>query len=38
MADTRNLASKIILEKVGLKNVETFDFNGTPHFWLKITR
>jgi ribosomal-protein-alanine N-acetyltransferase len=37
MTDTRNLGSKKILEKVGLKNIETFDNNGVPFYWLKIT-
>ncbi|WP_262891280.1 GNAT family N-acetyltransferase [Adhaeribacter swui] len=38
MADTRNLASKNILEKVGFTCSETFIYEGTPHYWFKITR
>lgn len=36
MADTRNIASRKILEKVGMKYVETIDWQGVPHDWFKV--
>ncbi len=38
IADCNNLASDKILRKIGLKKLETFDYDGTPHGWYKITR
>lgn len=38
LVDTRNLASKNVLEKVGLKHIENFDLEGRPHFWLKVSK
>lgn len=38
MADVNNTASRKVLEKAGLRYIETFDLNGTPHAWFKITR
>jgi len=38
MADVSNGASRRVLEKVGLTYVETFDLNGIPHNWFRITR
>jgi RimJ/RimL family protein N-acetyltransferase len=36
IADIRNVASKNILLKTGFQLVETFDLEGTPHYWFKI--
>jgi [ribosomal protein S5]-alanine N-acetyltransferase len=36
MADAGNLASRRVLEKVGLRYLETFDLDGTPHDWLRM--
>jgi len=36
MADTNNIASKKVLEKVGLKFIETFNLEGTPHSWFHL--
>jgi RimJ/RimL family protein N-acetyltransferase len=33
-----NLASQNVLKKCGLKFVETFDFEGTPHHWFQIQK
>jgi ribosomal-protein-alanine N-acetyltransferase len=38
IADANNLASRKVLEKIGLQFVEAFDFEGDPHFWYKISR
>ncbi|MCO4292968.1 GNAT family N-acetyltransferase [Solitalea sp. MAHUQ-68] len=38
VADVDNLGSRKVLEKVGLKHVETFDYHGAEQVWLKITR
>ena len=38
MADTRNQASRKVLEKVGFRYLETFDYEGVPHYWYWITR
>ncbi|MBB5638760.1 RimJ/RimL family protein N-acetyltransferase [Pedobacter cryoconitis] len=38
MADTGNTASKIVLEKIGLRYIEKFDLDGDEHDWFKITR
>jgi [ribosomal protein S5]-alanine N-acetyltransferase len=37
MTDPENTASKKVLEKAGLKYVETFDFAGEPTDWFVIT-
>lgn len=36
MADAENVASGKVLEKAGLKYIETFDFDGVPHNWYRI--
>jgi ribosomal-protein-alanine N-acetyltransferase len=38
IADANNLASRKVLEKIGLQFVEAFDFEGDPHFWYKVSR
>jgi len=38
MADCENVGSNKILKKVGLKFIETFDFDGISHNWYKIER
>lgn len=38
MADCKNEGSNKILKKVGLKFIETFDFEGVKHNWYKIDR
>lgn len=38
MADTNNTASRHVLEKAGLKYVETFDFRGDLHDWFRISK
>jgi ribosomal-protein-alanine N-acetyltransferase len=38
MADSNNSASRHVLEKTGLKYIETFSFNETPHDWFKISK
>ncbi len=38
MADTRNQASRKILEKVGFRCLDTFDYEGVPHYWFATTR
>lgn len=38
MADSKNSASRNVIEKVGLKHIETFEFNETPYDWFKITK
>ena len=37
MCDVGNMASKNVLEKTGLKFIETFDLDGIAHNWFKIT-
>jgi len=36
IADVENLSSIHILEKVGLRKLCIFDYNGRPHHWLKV--
>jgi len=36
IADINNLGSIHVLEKVGLKRVSVFDYDGTKHVWMKI--
>jgi RimJ/RimL family protein N-acetyltransferase len=38
MADVGNVASRKVLEKVGLSFIERFDLNGVPHDWFKISK
>jgi len=38
MADIDNDSSNKILKKVGLKFIETFDFEGVPHNWYTLER
>ncbi|WP_131535846.1 GNAT family N-acetyltransferase [Pedobacter nototheniae] len=38
IADIDNLASIKILEKLGLKRVNIFQYDGKPHHWLKIEK
>lgn len=36
IADSQNSASKNIIQKVGLKYINTFKFNDTDHDWFEI--
>ncbi|WP_316803987.1 GNAT family N-acetyltransferase [Pedobacter nototheniae] len=38
IADINNQASINVLEKVGLQRINTFDYEGEPHYWLKIEK
>jgi ribosomal-protein-alanine N-acetyltransferase len=38
MADVDNKASRRVLEKAGLRYVETFDYEGDAHDWLRLMR
>jgi len=38
MSDVENSASRHVLEKCGLRYVETFDLDGTPHVWMQLSR
>lgn len=38
IADIDNLASVKILEKLGLKRINIFEYDGKPHHWLKIEK
>ena len=38
MCDNGNVGSKNVLEKTGLKFVETFDHDGIKHNWFRITK
>lgn len=37
-AHIENIASNKVLQKVGLKFIETFEFDGAPHHWYKLNR
>lgn len=37
-ADSENIGSNKVLDKVGLKFIETFNFDGIKHNWYKIDR
>lgn len=37
-ADIDNIASNKVLQKVGLKFIETFMYDNAPHNWYKITK
>jgi RimJ/RimL family protein N-acetyltransferase len=38
MCDIGNVGSKNVLEKTGLKFIETFDLDGINHHWFRITK
>lgn len=38
MAEVNNAASRRVLEKVGLKLIESFDLEGVPHNWFRISK
>ncbi|WP_442587346.1 GNAT family N-acetyltransferase [Pedobacter sp. AW31-3R] len=38
IADTRNMASRHVLEKIGLIDIEEFILEGESHRWLELTR
>lgn len=38
IADIDNLASVKVLEKLGLKRINIFEYDGKPHHWLKIEK
>jgi ribosomal-protein-alanine N-acetyltransferase len=38
IADTNNLGSIHVLEKVGLKRLSIFDYHGIKHHWMKIEK
>ncbi|NII81437.1 RimJ/RimL family protein N-acetyltransferase [Pedobacter sp. SG908] len=38
IADINNLGSIHVLEKVGLKRISIFDYNGIKHHWMKIKK
>jgi RimJ/RimL family protein N-acetyltransferase len=38
IADSNNIASRNVLEKVGLKYIETLTYTETPHDWFKVTK
>jgi ribosomal-protein-alanine N-acetyltransferase len=38
ITDINNLDSRKVLEKAGFKCLETFDYEGEPHFWLEAGR
>jgi len=38
MADIDNKASINVLQKAGLEFIETFDYDGTEHAWLRISK
>ena len=38
MADVNNVASRKVLERVGLTFIETFDLDSIPHNWFKISK
>jgi RimJ/RimL family protein N-acetyltransferase len=38
MADCENFSSNNVLNKIGLKLIETFDYEGVKHNWYKINR
>ncbi|MEM7573931.1 MAG: GNAT family N-acetyltransferase [Bacteroidota bacterium] len=37
-AHVDNLASNHVLKKIGLRHLETFEFDGEPHHWYGLTR
>ena len=38
IANCENIGSNIILQKVGLRYIETFNLDGTNHNWYKINK
>lgn len=38
IADVENQASIKVLEKLGLRKINIFDYQGQPHHWMKIGR
>ena len=38
IADVENHASKKVLEKVGFKLIQVFDYQGIPHNWFKLPK
>jgi len=38
IADVRNNSSKRVLEKVGFKIIETFNYQGVEHYWFNIKK
>ncbi|MEH3115534.1 GNAT family N-acetyltransferase [Pedobacter terrae] len=38
IADINNLSSIHVLEKVGLKRISIFNYDGTKHHWMKIEK
>ncbi|MGV3546206.1 MAG: GNAT family N-acetyltransferase [Pedobacter sp.] len=38
ICDVDNVGSKNILQKCGLNLIETFDYDGTLHYWFKIKK
>jgi [ribosomal protein S5]-alanine N-acetyltransferase len=38
IADVHNAKSRKVLEKSGLKFIETFNWDGVPHDWFEITK
>lgn len=38
MADSGNVSSRMVLEKIGMHDLEKFDLEGHEHDWFKITR
>jgi len=38
IADTNNLGSIHVLEKVGLKRISIFNYGGIKHYWMKIEK
>jgi RimJ/RimL family protein N-acetyltransferase len=38
IADCENVASNKVLRKAGLRFIERFDYDGTPHNWYKIDK
>ncbi|SOD11630.1 GNAT family N-acetyltransferase [Pedobacter xixiisoli] len=36
ICDVDNIASKNILQKCGLQVIETFNYDKTPHYWLRV--
>ncbi len=38
IADVQNIPSVHVLEKAGLKRLEVFNYENTPHYWLKIKK
>lgn len=37
-ADVQNSASNRVLQKLGFRLVETFEYDGQPHYWYELTK